>query len=485
LIKKGIFLVIIICFLTSGIALTPAEAAPYQGYNYSYWGESVPSPVAYTPYQIIDGEYIGVGSLKSPNDMYVASDNKIYILDTGNNRIVVTDYKWKLLQVITSFPHDGTEDRFNNPQGIYVTESGSIYVADTENKRIVELNQDGDFKRIIGSPESDVLRQGFEYFPVKVAVDKANRIYVVGRGVFDGLVEFDADGKFSKFTGANRVKFNPADYFWKMLSTKVQRDRLEQFIPIEFSNLDLDGEGFIYTTTSELNSDTPIQRLNPSGVDILRREGYYSPQGDLEYTFTGDNSGSSIFNDINVNDYGIYSALDIKRGRIFTYSDDGDLLYVFGKKGKQLGSFKVPVSIDKIGDHMVVLDQGLNNITTFEPTLFGLNVNEAAKLYYEGKEELSAEAWQEVIRLNANYDVAYIGIGKALLRQERNDEAMEYFKLGMSRQYHSKAYERHRKDVFREHLGTVMSGLLVLVLIFVVYRIVRRVRKARLTYDVH
>ncbi|WP_240644508.1 gluconolactonase [Paenibacillus paeoniae] len=480
--QKVCLLMLALIIALSGLEAPAAQAAGAQDYMYSYWGESVPGPSAYVPSRTIDGRTLGVGPLSGPSDL-VAAD-RIYILDAGNNRIVMANRDWSGVKVIDSFVRDGKPDHFRNPQGIFVTGQGMIYVADTENHRVVQLDKDGSFVRTIETPVSDVLRKGFEFFPVKVAVDKANRMYVVGRGVFDGLIEFDADGKFTKFTGANRVKVDVLDYFWKSLSTKAQRERLEQFIPVEFSNLDLDAEGFIYTTTSERGSLTPIKRLNPSGIDILRREGYYSPQGDLEYTYTS-NGGSSIFMDIDVNEYGVYSALDIKRGRIFTYSDDGDLLYIFGKLGKQEGTFKVPVAIERLGEDIMVLDRDLNEITLFEPTLFGQRVNAAVQLYYEGREQESAQAWEDVLRLNANYEIAYIGIGKSLLRQEKNEEAMHYFKLGMTRSYHSKAFERHRKDVLRDHFGSVLSGISVLVLLIVFYRIVKRRRKARLDAHVH
>lgn len=133
----------------------------------------------------------------------------------------------------------------------------------------------------------------------------------------------------------------------------------------------------------------------------------------------------------------------------------------------------------------MVLDRDMNQITVFEPTQFGQSVNEAVRLYYEGQEEQSARAWEEVLRTNANYEIAYIGIGKALLRQERNQEAMEYFKLGMSRTYHSKAYERYRKEVLRDKLGLFLTGASALVLLVMVYRFVKRRRKARLDAYVH
>src|SRR5690606_6786141 len=129
----------------------------------------------------------------------------------------------------------------------------------------------------------------------KLAMDKAKRIYVVSKSAYEGILEFDIDGNFKGFIGTNRVKFHPLDLLWKRLSTREQRSQMVLFVPLEFSNLDVDSDGFLYTTTSEVNSNEPIKRLNPSGVDILRREGFFPPKGDLEYLDIGSVPGSSTF----------------------------------------------------------------------------------------------------------------------------------------------------------------------------------------------
>jgi hypothetical protein len=176
----------------------------------------------------------------------------------------------------------------------------------------------------------------------------------------------------------------------------------------------------------------------------------------------------------------MYHALDSNRGRIFTYDEDGKLLYITGQIGVQRGTFKIPTAIEISGDRLMVLDKGANQLTVFEPTQFGRTVNEAVKLHSEGDEIASAEQWRQVLRLNANYEIAYIGIGKALLRQEKNKEAMEYFKLGMSRKYYSKAFQRYRKEVMKEQFGTGMTVLVLITAGFFVYKfIIRSARRRR------
>src|SRR5690625_5098314 len=133
-------------------------------------------------------------------------------------------------------------------------------------------------------------------------------------------------------------------------------------------------------------------------------------------------------------EYGVYSALDYKRGRIFTYDEDGNLLYVFGQIGEQRGTFRSPVALARINEDILVLDKGFNRLTRFKPTQFGQLVNQAVMYYNEGNDQKSAEYWHDVLQLDANYEVAYVGIGKALLMEGKNKEAMEYFENGYSRQ---------------------------------------------------
>ena len=61
--------------------------------------------------------------------------------------------------------------------------------------------------------QNPICLREISFKPVRIVVDKAQRIYVMATGVFDGFMEFSADGTFSSFIGANRVQLDPADYF--------------------------------------------------------------------------------------------------------------------------------------------------------------------------------------------------------------------------------------------------------------------------------
>jgi hypothetical protein len=69
------------------------------------------------------------------------------------------------------------------------------------------------------------------------------------------------------------------------------------------------------------------------------------------------------------------------------------------------------------------------------------------------------------MRLNGNYDLAYIGIGRSLLRQERYEEAMKYFELKYDEENYSKAYKQYRKIWVEEHIGWIVAVILILFLV--------------------
>ncbi|WP_062494300.1 YIP1 family protein [Paenibacillus sp. 32O-W] len=447
-----------------------AAAAPYRGYNYSFWGDVTPAPNAYLPSFQLDGDRLGAGPLQSPEDLFITPAGMIYIADTRNNRIVVFNDEFNLVRVIDKFDHNGKEDALAEPHGVFVKDDSRLFVADTGNARIVELTTEGAFVREIGAPDSDVLRSSLRYVPVKLVVDSANRMYVVSKGVFDGIMQFDSGGKFTGFIGTNKVTFNPIDMFWRRLMTEEQRSKMALNIPEEFNNVDIDAEGFIYTTTAEGFTDEPVKRLNPSGVDVLKRDGYFPPKGDIWITFNGTRIGPSSMIAVAVDRNGIYSILDGKRGRVFTYDRDGKLMYAFGQLGEQLGGFRTPSDIAMLGEKVVVLDKGIGSLVIFEPTRYGRMIRNAVIYTDNGEEEKAVAAWKEAQKLNSNLEIAYLGIGKAELRQGSNREAMDSFFNGMHREYYSRAFERYRKDWMWQNFSFIATALLVIAALLLVGR---------------
>ena len=471
-----IILVFLLCsVIGASFSYTPALAVPYEGYNYSYNGLPVKAPLPYKPIHSWDGNALGVGALKEPEDMTFGPDGTMYVLDTGNNRLIALDEKMKPKWIASSFKNGGSDDTFNRPQGLFVTPDNRLYIADTDNARIVELDAEGRFVRAIAAPQSDLLRSDLKYTPIKLVVDRAGRFYIVSKGVFDGIMELAPDGNFNGFIGVNPVIFSPIELFWKQLATKEQRKQMNLFIPVEFNNVALDDEGFMYVTTADEVTTEPVRRLNPSGVDVLKRKGYFKPFGDVSVARRGSMGGFSTFLAVSPDSYGVYSVLDSKKGRIFTYDKEGKLLYIFGQLGEKFGQFKSPVDIETHGDRVLILDKGSSQIIEFEPTRYGRVLREAVRLTEIGDEDEAAAAWNEALKLNSNLDMAHVGMGKAKLRAGESESAMEHFRQGMHPEYYSRAFKSYRKELLWERFGLVASLLIVaVVLLLIGIRVLKR-----------
>ncbi len=97
--------------------------------------------------------------------------------------------------------------------------------------------------------------------------------------------------------------------------------------------------------------------------------------------------------------------------------------------------------------------------------------------YQKGDYDLSADYWRQVLRMNSNYDLAYLGIGRALLRQNRYKEAMEYFELKYYGRAYSKAFKLYRKEWIEEHIVYFVVGLLILIIVPKTIKTVKKVKR--------
>lgn len=470
---SSVMALLLVASLLIGSVETRANSSDGNHYTYTYdcWGFDRESPDAYSVTRIINGSDFECGNFVEPQGIYVR-DTETYIVDTGNNRIVHFTSKesgFDYVNVIDSYTNlEGKKVALKGPQDCYVTETGDIYVADTGNESIVHMDKDGKAIKIITIPEDETYGEK-SFLPQKLVVDSSNRIFTQVQNVNKGFMEFDAEGGFTGYVGASEVTYDFLTYLWKMVATKEQRAQMELFVPTEYSNLCLDSEGFIYATISTFEgsvaSAEPIRKLNAKGTDILVRNGYEDPLGDLRFTERGEMSGPSMINDICCLDNDVYYAMDTNKGRIFAYDFQGNMLYAFGGHGYKAGYFINPSAIEDLGDSLLVVDQNLGTVTQFTLTEYGKLINEGLAQYKIGEYEKSADIWRQVLRQNGNYDLAYIGIGRALLREKHYKEAMDYFELKLDSTNYSKAYKLYRKEWFEDHITIILLLIVVVILL--------------------
>ncbi len=476
-IVKSIFALLLTTVTLVSMAPEAVKASelPYTTYNYNYWEYIVYTPAAYEPDFSVSGKdltYNGepIGPFVTPQDMCVSGDGLIYLADTGNNRIVVMDGKMsEVKRIITTFDNDGVEDSFKQPNGVAVSESNQLYIADSQNKRIVVLNEDGSLARIVSNPTSEALDDGFVFVPLKVSVDYADRIYCVAQNMFEGIMVFETNGEFAGFFGTINVEITLWEKFWRKLASKEERAKSQLFIPTEFTGIDIDPDGFVYASNIDPNGVQGVRRLNPRGQDVIKKGANENLGGDLQIDGSTDYSGPSQFVDVVYRDKGIYSCLDRKRGRVFTYDHEGNLLYIFGGLGTQAGTFKLPVAVENVGNDLLVLDATDAKVTYFKETEYGRLINDAVGLRYDGDEAEAVDLWQRVLYLDENNELANTGIGKAYLTAGDYEQAMKYLKLGMARDYYSVAYRRHRNNFLTENANVYLTVLIVVIVLIVIY----------------
>ena len=477
------FLAAEVCF-SCVTAVRAQDNLPYVTYNYNYWEDIVYTPAAYEPETVIKGgdlTYMGesLGEFVTPQDICVSEDGDIYLCDTGNNRIVIMNSSMsEVKKVITVFNNDGKEDTFNQPYGVAVALSGDIYVADSQNNRIVELDKDDNVVRIIDNPESEALEEGFVFVPLKVTVDYADRVYCVAQNMFEGIMVFETDNSFAGFFGTINVDITLWERFWRKIASKEERSKSRLFIPTEFTGIDVDPSGFVFASNIDPDGKQGVRRLNMKGQDVIVKGANDNLGGDLWTEGDTEYSGPSQFVDVVYRDAGIYSCLDKRRGRIFTYDHEGNLLYIFGGMGTQAGTFKMPASIEQVGNDILVLDNINANVTYFKETEYGRLINEAVSLRYEGDETRAVELWKQVLVLDENNELANTGIGKAYLTAGNYTEAMKYLRLGMAREYYSVAFRRYRNEFLTENADVIFTGIIIIIAAVLIYR---KIHKQKIT----
>ena len=188
-ITSVLLVVLSLVMMASAFTLGAGASSAYQTYTYSINGDALYSPDAYSATGTYDYLQMGLDlNLNGPGDMVTDANQKVYIADTGNNRILVLDRYYKFeFQIDTFINEQGNNDALAGPQGVFVTED-SIWVCDTDKNRLVQFDLTGNFIRILDAPESQLFDDDAVYKPVAMAIDQYGRIYVVSSTTYQGII---------------------------------------------------------------------------------------------------------------------------------------------------------------------------------------------------------------------------------------------------------------------------------------------------------
>lgn len=489
--KKIALLTLVVFTIFFTFSLNINAQSNYPSYTYDYWRTPLPGVTPYRVKQVVLGTSLDISlpddletankTLKYVEDLFVTEDH-YYLVDLQSQKIIITDKDFHVEQIIRDIhEYDDNDDLINTytlvrPRGIFVTEE-YIYIVDENdltNGYVYVIEHDGRFVARYGRPDNPTYN-AVVFKPNKIVVDSAGRMYIVVVGAFDGIVELQRDGSFSRFVGVQPVQVNALDLLWRSLLSREQLSRVRLFLPVEYNAMSIDPDGFIYATSSG-TSTAPIQRINPKGMDVLRKNGYVNPIGDVVRMPDQVRSGLTS---ITVNEYGMYSVLDRSNKKIFTYNDEGYLTYVTGFEGEYEGNFLFPTAIKYDQERLIVADSTDTRtiLTVFEPTAFGSLVNEASRLTFDGESIDAAEVWKDILVMNSNYSLAYVGIGHAYYRERDYENAMEAYQLGQDRLNYSKAYKEYRKIQFEANFPFVATLIGLSIALLLAYPIIKDITK--------
>lgn len=458
--------------------------APYQTYTYSYSGDVQISPNAFIPQERIS-QFGEAGALNFPTDIIVDANENLVIADAENNRVVILNQSFEFITQLTGAGNNG-EDSFNIPSGVFSSDyDGNLYVADTQNGRIVVFNKDYQYIKTFESPSASVFPENFVYLPTAVSVDAAGRMYVISKGTNMGVIFLDSEGEFIGFIGAQRVVADITELIARAFMSEEQIERSASFVPMEYSNLTIDSKGFVYVTASSIDRASlynavssrssastyaPIKKINTSGVDVLRRSGFFPPVGNVNfspYSVSSDTlsklQNPSKIIEVCLLENETYILVDENQSKMFCYDSYGNLLYAFGGNGTATGLFGNLVSVAYHNGKLYALDKLDGSVTVFNKTEYAKKIDEVMLLQENREFDKASELWNEILESNSNFDLAYLGVGKSYMELGDYKEAMSTFKLIGNKEYYGKAFELYRAEFLNKYGIYVILGVILLV----------------------
>lgn len=463
-ITSVLLIVLSLVMIASAMTLGAGASSAYQTYTYSIDGEALYSPDAYSASKSVDYTQMGLEvNLNNPGDMVTDKKQNVYIADTGNNRIVALDrYYTYRFEISTFINEQGNNDALAAPQGVFVTDE-AIWVCDTDKNRIVCFDLEGNFEKILDAPESQLFDNDDVYKPVAMAIDQYGRIYVVSSTTYQGIIVMDANGDFVGFVGAQAVTIGAWEILWRRFQTDEQKKLSQSYVSTEFNNITITDDGFIYVTTSSIEENSvsgairgkskdgkymPVKLLNPAGDEIMRRNGFWPPAGEIDYSTdkTETYYGTSTVTDVAVGPEKTWTIIDSKRNKLYTYDFNGNLLFAFGDKGSMLGSISNIEAVTYQDDTMLVLDKGSNCIVVYERTEYGDMLLQAIAAENSLDYNYAISCWESVLQRNSNFDAAYVGIGNALYRSGEYEESLSYYETAYDTANWSNSYKEVRKE---------------------------------------
>lgn len=310
-----------------------------------------------------DGEFVRLQDIAIDRN----HNDYIYIVDRFNHRIQKFNTNGDF---ITKWGTKGDGDgQFNEPCGIAIDSAGNVYVSERFNHRVQKFTPDGTFIRKWGV---EGYFEDYEFiWPIGIAVDENDYVYVIDRAACHCVKKFTSDGVFiERIGGGGGVEDGQLLYASDVVANGFGNiftldDRVQKFNTQgdfiarwgggtgdnEFSTIcgiATDSQENVYVVDG--GSASVIKKFKSDGTFIKKwSEGEFNAP-----------SGIAIDKQDNIYVVGGYN------GRINKYDSDGALIKVWGGNGKDDGQFNSPrgIAVDKNGN-VYVADTSILRVQKF------------------------------------------------------------------------------------------------------------------------
>ena len=454
--KKYIALLLVVIFVLAVpmqlLAIGPNTTTTF---SFNRRGWLVRTQDAYLP-----NRNITTLGLSQPHAMAFGQYDWLYIADTGNRRILVFDTRAD--EIIKEITYEG----FETPRGVFVTPNNRLYVADARAGSVFILCAlTGEHIHTHGAPTAMAFA-GTPFAPNRIAVDVRGNMFIVGEGVFDGIIQLSNGGEFLGFFASNQTTRTFVQMLQDIFFTERQRAGRIDRLPGTFSNVTVDSRGVVYTVSM-------LATGNFTG-DALKRHDM-AGRNTFQHMILGDNHVDVA---VDANGF-IFTASTT--GWIYIFTNAGEFVFYFGAGHLAdvdiAGMFRnvSAIAVSSVGDIWVLDDQS-NFLQSFSPTEYTRAVMEAITLFNAGLYEASSLVWEEVLRHNQMSVLAHTGMGRAQMHQQNFEAAMHSFYLGGHRDYYSTAFWEVRNEWLMANLTVV---LLAVALFFVLMSGVKHLDRRR------
>ncbi len=482
--SMGLIIVFLVSiFTTNAFAATfltapsGTEEAPFV--TYTYWeglGSKAKTPVyckpMYEPEIVIDASALGTELFGSIDDI-CSADGYTYILDSKSSKVYVLDKDYSLKTEINNIVYKGESLSITGASGILVKDE-KIYIADTKNARILVMDINGNVLHYLTLPESKLIPSDFKYSPQKIAIDSRDYLYISSDGSYYGALVYSPDMKFLGFYGANTVAVSVGDaiknFINKLFTTDEKRAASVRALPYQFTDFVVGPNDFVYTVTSASGTETArgqVKRLNPGGKDVLGKE---------DYNFADESNKlfqPESLKAIDVDKDGFFYVLESgSYNRIFWYDEECNLICVFGGSGdSQNGTVSLGGAITVNGTDIIITDPVNKDVTIYSITDYGKKVRAVQLDTLQDNFEDTVEGWSEIIKVDVNNQLAYRGLAKAYYTMEDYDKAIEYSKLGADRETYANSFVKIRTAFLEKYftVGFLVLAAVAAVIVYLLY----------------